>query len=85
MSKFKNISNKPGFMKHNGGLMFREISKKKFQFKTTVRKINLNRAGITHGGFLSGIIDAGAGTAVHRAANKQVCVTISLDLSLIHI
>ena len=59
MNKFKNISNKPGFMKHNGGLMFREISKKKFQFKTTVRKINLNRAGITHGGFLSGIIDAG--------------------------
>ena len=83
MNKFKNISNKPGFMKHNGGLMFREISKKKFQFKTTVRKINLNRAGITHGGFLSGIIDAGAGTAVHRAANKQVCVTISLDIKFI--
>ena len=83
MNKFKNISNKPGFMKHNGGLMFREISKKKFQFKTVVRKINLNRAGITHGGFLSGIIDAGAGTAVHRAANKQVCVTISLDIKFI--
>ena len=83
MNKFKNISNKPGFMKHNGGLMFREISKKKFQFKTMVRKINLNRAGITHGGFLSGIIDAGAGTAVHRAANKQVCVTISLDIKFI--
>ena len=84
MSKeFQQISLKPGFMKHNGGLMFREISKKKFQFKTTVRKINLNRAGITHGGFLAGIIDAGAGTAVHRAANKQVCVTISLDIKFI--
>ena len=70
-------------MKHNGGLMFRQISKNKYQFKTTVKKINLNRAGITHGGFLAGIIDAGSGTAVHRAAGKQVCVTISLDVKFI--
>ena len=83
MKKFENISTKPGFMKHNGGLMFRSISKKKYQFKTKVKKINLNRAGITHGGFLAGIIDAGSGTAVHRAAGKQVCVTISLDIKFI--
>ena len=83
MKKFENISTKPGFMKHNGGLMFRSISKKKYQFKTKVRKINLNRAGITHGGFLAGIIDAGSGTAVHRAAGKKVCVTISLDIKFI--
>ena len=83
MKKFENISTKPGFMKHNGGLMFRQISKNKYQFKTTVKKINLNRAGITHGGFLAGIIDAGSGTAVHRAAGKQVCVTISLDVKFI--
>tara|TARA_B100000989_G_scaffold281299_1_gene245398 strand:+ start:567 stop:974 length:408 start_codon:yes stop_codon:yes gene_type:complete len=83
MKKFENISKKPGFMKHNGGLMFREISKKKFQFKTIVKKIHLNRAGITHGGFIAGIIDAGSGTAVHRAADKQVCVTISLDIKFI--
>ena len=83
MKKFKNISTRPGFMKHNGGLMFRSISKKKYQFKTKVRKINLNRAGITHGGFLAGIIDAGSGTAVHRAAGKKVCVTISLDIKFI--
>lgn len=83
MKKFENISTRPGFMKHNGGLMFRQISKNKYQFKTTVKKINLNRAGITHGGFLAGIIDAGSGTAVHRAAGKQVCVTISLDVKFI--
>ena len=83
MKKFENISTRPGFMKHNGGLMFRSISKKKYQFKTKVRKINLNRAGITHGGFLAGIIDAGSGTAVHRAAGKKVCVTISLDIKFI--
>ncbi|MBH00497.1 MAG: thioesterase [Candidatus Pelagibacter sp.] len=83
MKKFENISKRPGFMKHNGGLMFREISKKKFQFKTIVKKIHLNRAGITHGGFIAGIIDAGSGTAVHRAADKQVCVTISLDIKFI--
>tara|TARA_Y100000816_G_scaffold269113_1_gene231810 strand:+ start:157 stop:561 length:405 start_codon:yes stop_codon:yes gene_type:complete len=83
VKKFENISTRPGFMKHNGGLMFRQISKNKYQFKTTVKKINLNRAGITHGGFLAGIIDAGSGTAVHRAAGKQVCVTISLDVKFI--
>lgn len=82
-NSFEQISLKPGFMKHNGGLMFRSISKKKYQFKTKVKKINLNRAGITHGGFLAGIIDAGSGTAVHRAAGKQVCVTISLDIKFI--
>ena len=84
MEKFENISTKPGFMKHNGGLVFRVISKKKYQFKTKIKKIHLNRAGITHGGFLAGIMDAGSGTAVHRAAgNKQVCVTISLDIKFI--
>ena len=83
MTKFENISIKPGFMKHNGGLLFRKISKNKFQFKTKVKKIHLNRAGITHGGFLAGIIDAGSGTAVYRASGNQVCVTISLDIKFI--
>ena len=83
MKKFENISTKPGFMKHNGGLMFRTITKKKYQFKTKVKRLHLNRAGITHGGFLAGIIDAGSGTAVHRAAENQVCVTISLDIKFI--
>ena len=81
--RFENISKRPGFMKHNGGLLFREISKKKYQFKARVQKFNLNRAGITHGGFIAGIIDAGSGTAVHRASGNQVCVTISLDIKFI--
>ena len=39
MKKFENISTKPGFMKHNGGLVFRVISKKKYQFKTKIKKL----------------------------------------------
>ena len=33
--KFEQISNKPGFMKHNGDL-FRKISDTEFEFKTTI-------------------------------------------------
>ena len=40
--KFKQISNKPGFMKHNGGIFFRKISNKEFEFKT--RKLGNYRA-----------------------------------------
>ena len=32
---------------------------------------------------LSALIDAGAGTAAHRAADNAPCVTISLDLKFI--
>ena len=31
--KFEQISIKPGFMKYNKGLLFREISKSEFEFK----------------------------------------------------
>ena len=43
----------------------------------------MNAAGITHGGYLSALIDAGAGTAAHRSAENAPCVTISLDLKFI--
>ena len=43
----------------------------------------MNAAGITHGGYLSALIDAGAGTAAHRATGNAPCVTISLDLKFI--
>ena len=76
---FEQISNKPGFMKHNGGILFRKISNTEFEFKTTIDKNKLNSAGITHGGYICSIIDAGAGTAAHRASNNSPCVTISLD------
>tara|TARA_B100001287_G_scaffold266868_1_gene261272 strand:- start:291 stop:716 length:426 start_codon:yes stop_codon:yes gene_type:complete len=84
MSKeFQQISLKPGFMKHNGGVMFRNISDSEYEFKSTISENHLNAAGITHGGYLSALIDAGAGTAAHRAAGNAPCVTISLDLKFI--
>ncbi len=81
--KFEQISIKPGFMKHNGGIMFRNISDIKYEFKTVISENHLNAAGITHGGYLSALVDAGAGTAAHRSADNAPCVTISLDLKFI--
>ena len=84
MSKqFEQISIKPGFMKHNGGLLFKEISENEYEFKTTIEENNLNTAGITHGGYIASIIDSGAGTGAHRAAKSSMCVTISLDIKFI--
>ena len=80
---FEQISVKPGFMKHNGGLLFKTISENEYQFKTTIKESHLNSAGITHGGFISAVVDAGAGTAAHRAAGNSPCVTISLELKFI--
>ena len=81
--KFEQISLKPGFMKHNGGVMFKNISNTEYEFKSTISENHLNAAGITHGGYLSALIDAGAGTAAHRAADNAPCVTSSLDLKFI--
>jgi len=81
--KFEQISIKPGFMKHNGGIMFRNISETEYEFKTTINENHLNAAGITHGGFICSLVDAGAGTAAHRCAGQAPCVTISLDLKFI--
>ena len=82
-SEFEQISIKPGFMKHNGGVLFRTVSETEYEFKTTINGNHLNAAGITHGGYLSALIDAGAGTAAHRASGNAPCVTISLDLKFI--
>ena len=81
--KFEQISIKPGFMKHNGGIMFRNISDTEYEFKTTINANHLNAAGITHGGFICSLVDAGAGTAAHRCAGQAPCVTISLDMKFI--
>ena len=81
--KFEQISLKPGFMKHNGGLLFRSISEIEYEFKSIVSENHLNAAGITHGGYLSALVDAGAGTAAHRSTDNAPCVTISLDLKFI--
>ena len=84
MSKeFEQISLKNGFMKHNGGVLFRNISDIEYEFKSKINENHLNSAGITHGGYLSALIDAGAGTAAHRSAENAPCVTISLDIKFI--
>ena len=80
---FEQISLKHGFMKHNGGVMFRNISESEYEFKSVINENHLNAAGITHGGYLAALIDAGAGTAAHRSAQNAPCVTISLDLKYI--
>ena len=80
---FEQISLKPGFMMHNGGVLFRNISDYEYEFKSTINENHLNAAGITHGGYLSALVDAGAGTAAHRSAENSPCVTISLDLKFI--
>ena len=82
-NEFEQISIKPGFMKNKGGVLFKTVSDTKYEFKTTINENHLNAAGITHGGFLSALIDAGAGTAAHRASGNAPCVTISLDLKFI--
>ena len=80
---FEQISRVSGFMKHNGGLLFRDVSETEFEFKSTIQNIHLNKREITHGGFICTLIDAGAGTAVYRASKNQSCVTISLDVKFI--
>ena len=82
-NEFEQISVKPGFMKHNGGILFRAISEIEYEFKSTVNENHLNAAGITHGGYLSALVDAGSGTAAHRTTGNAPCVTISLDLKFI--
>ena len=81
--KFQQISIKDGFMKHNGGVLFRTISENEYEFKTTIKENHLNAAGITHGGFIAAFVDAGAGTAAHRVADGSPCVTISVELKFI--
>ena len=55
-NSFKQLSIRPGFMKHNGGMLFRELSRKQYEFKVKIKKNHLNAASITHGGFIASII-----------------------------
>ena len=82
-NEFEQISLKPGFMKHNGGLLFKTISESEYIFKTTINENHLNAAGIAHGGFIAAVVDAGAGTAAYRSADNNPCVTISLEVKFI--
>ena len=82
-NNFEQISIKSGFMKYNGGILFRTISETEYEFKATIKENHLNTAGITHGGYIATIIDSGAGTGAHRVAGNSHCVTISLDIKFI--
>ena len=81
--QFEQISSNSGFMKHNGGLLFRTVSENEYEFKTIINEKHLNRVKITHGGYIASIIDAGSGTAASRSAGGVPCVTISLDIKYI--
>ena len=81
--EFEQISLKAGFMKHNGGLLFRAISEDEYEFTTTINENHLNAAGIAHGGFIAAFVDAGAGSAAHKSTDKNMCVTISLEIKFI--
>ena len=81
--EFKQISTSNGFMKHNGGILFRAISENKYEFKTKINENHLNNAKIAHGGFIAALIDAGVGTAAYRTSCENTCVTISLELKFI--
>ena len=81
--EFKQICTTNGFMKHNGGILFRTISKNEYEFKTKINENHLNTAKITHGGFIAAIVDSGVGAAAHRSVDGGPCVTISLELKFI--
>jgi len=81
--QFEQLSTKSGFMKHNGGILFRTISENEYEFKTKINENHLNAAKIAHGGFIAALTDAGVGTAAHRATYPNICVTISLELKFI--
>ena len=81
--EFKQISTANGFMKHNGGVLFRTISENEYEFKTKINENHLNAAKIAHGGFIAALTDAGVGTAAHRTTGENLCVTISLELKFI--
>ena len=82
-SLFEQISVKTGLLQDNGGLFFRNITENDYEFKSTITENHLNAAGITHGGYIAALIDAGAGTSAYRASNNVPCVTISLDIKFI--
>ena len=37
-NEFEQISIKPGFMKHNGGVLFRSINEAEYEFKSVINK-----------------------------------------------
>ena len=76
---------KKGFIKNLGGISFKKIDDKNFEFTSSIKETHLNTGKIAHGGFLSTIADTGMGTAAHRVAGDKRCVTINLDMKFISV
>jgi len=72
-----------GFMKYLGGLDLEKIDDTNYEFSFDVKEMHLNTGRMAHGGFLSTIADTSMGTAAHRVANNQRCVTINLNMKFI--
>ena len=74
---------KKGFMKHLGGLSFKQIDDNNYEFSGKIQDTHLNTGGIAHGGYLATIADAGMGTAAHMIASGKRCVTINLEVKFL--
>ena len=72
-----------GYSKHVGGLKSKKIDESNYEYLTTVKDMDLNTAGMAHGGFLTFIADTGMGNAAHQSADGKRCVTISLEMKFI--
>ncbi len=73
-----------GFMGHNGGFQFRQISESEYEYKATIQNFHLNSGGITHGGFIMTLMDSGLGTSVYRSlGGEKKIATISLDIKFV--
>ena len=73
-----------GYMGHNGGFQFRQISDSEYEFKATIQDFHLNSGGITHGGFIMTLMDSGLGTSVYQSlGGEKKIATISLDVKFV--
>ena len=75
---------RPGYMGHNGGFQFRQISESEYEYRATIQDFHLNSSGITHGGFIMTLMDSGMGTSVYRSlGGEKKIATISLDVKFV--
>ena len=83
-NEFEQISIKPGFMKHNGGVLFKTISETEYEFKSTINENHLNAASITHGGYLSALKSFKEPLYVPIGVLKADVITTSSNFLLIN-
>lgn len=73
-----------GYMGHNGGFRFRQVSEAEYEFAAEVHSFHLNSGGITHGGYLMTLMDSGLGTAIYRMlGGEKRIATIALDVKFV--